>query len=100
MPHYAAFHLGLHCLPKYMFLGFLVHKGLIVHLHISLLYLARFSKLHVMTELFPWEYSHFSGNFCRVKAVICLWSMGPVYYMSTRCFELFLIKIYLLCFLV
>ena len=36
MPHYAAFHLGLHCLPKYMFLGFLVHKGLIVHLHISL----------------------------------------------------------------
>ena len=22
MPHYAAFHLGLHCLPKYLFRGF------------------------------------------------------------------------------
>ena len=22
MPHYAAFHLGLHCLPKYTFRGF------------------------------------------------------------------------------
>ena len=28
MPHYAAFHLGLLCLPKYPFLGFLVFKGL------------------------------------------------------------------------
>ena len=27
MPHYAAFHLGLHCLPKYPFRGFLYTKG-------------------------------------------------------------------------
>ena len=28
MPYYAAFHLGLGCLPKYLLLGFLVFKGL------------------------------------------------------------------------
>ena len=28
MPPYAAFHLGLHCLSKYSFKGFLVLKGL------------------------------------------------------------------------
>ena len=28
MQHYAAFHLGLHCLPKYPFRGLLVYKGL------------------------------------------------------------------------
>ena len=28
MQHYAAFHLGLHCLQKYSFRGFPVHKGL------------------------------------------------------------------------
>ena len=27
MLHYAAFHLGLLCLPKYLFRGFMVHKG-------------------------------------------------------------------------
>ena len=27
MQHYAAFHLGLHCLPKYPFRGFLYRKG-------------------------------------------------------------------------
>ena len=27
MPHYAAFHLGLHCLSKYPFLGFWSSKG-------------------------------------------------------------------------
>ena len=27
MPHYAAFHLGLHCLPKYPFRGFQKGKG-------------------------------------------------------------------------
>ena len=27
MPHYAAFHLGLHCLPKYPFKGFRSSKG-------------------------------------------------------------------------
>ena len=30
MQHYAAFHLGLHCLPKYLFWGFPVYKGLII----------------------------------------------------------------------
>ena len=29
MLHYVAFHLGLHCLPKYQFRGFLSKKGLI-----------------------------------------------------------------------
>ena len=28
MQHYAAFHLGLHCLPKYPFMGFPVYKEL------------------------------------------------------------------------
>ena len=28
MQHYAAFHLGLHCLPKYLFRGFPEYKGL------------------------------------------------------------------------
>ena len=28
MQHYAAFHLGLHCLPKYPIMGFPVYKGL------------------------------------------------------------------------
>ena len=28
MLHYAAFHLGLHCLPKYLFRGFLSSRGL------------------------------------------------------------------------
>ena len=28
MQHYAAFHLGLHCLQKYLFTGFPEHKGL------------------------------------------------------------------------
>ena len=28
MQHNAAFHLGLHCLPKYPFMGFPVYKGL------------------------------------------------------------------------
>ena len=28
MQHYAAFHLGLHCLPKYPFWGFPVYNGL------------------------------------------------------------------------
>ena len=28
MPHLAAFHLGLHCLPKYPFRAFQVSKGL------------------------------------------------------------------------
>ena len=32
MQHYAAFHLGLHCLPKYSFRG-LVYKGLNVYSH-------------------------------------------------------------------
>ena len=27
MPHYAAFHLGLHCMPKYPFRGFLYTNG-------------------------------------------------------------------------
>ena len=27
MPYYAAFHLGLHCLPKYPFRGFLYAMG-------------------------------------------------------------------------
>ena len=27
MPHYVAFHLGLHCLPKYQFRGFRYAKG-------------------------------------------------------------------------
>ena len=27
MQHYAAFHLGLHCLPKYQFRGFQYTKG-------------------------------------------------------------------------
>ena len=27
MPHYAAFHLGIRCLPKYPFKGFLNTKG-------------------------------------------------------------------------
>ena len=27
MPHFAAFHLGLHCLPKYPLRGFLYTKG-------------------------------------------------------------------------
>ena len=27
MQHYAAFHLGLHCLPKYLFTGFWSSKG-------------------------------------------------------------------------
>ena len=27
MPHYAAFHLGLHCLPKYMSTGIQFDKG-------------------------------------------------------------------------
>ena len=30
MQHYAAFHPCLHCLPKYLFRGFPVYKGLIV----------------------------------------------------------------------
>ena len=29
MQHNAAFHLGLHCLPKYSFRGFPEYKGLI-----------------------------------------------------------------------
>ena len=28
MPHSVAFHQGLHCLPKYLFMGFPVCKGL------------------------------------------------------------------------
>ena len=28
MPHYAAFHLGLHCLPKYLFAGIQNEKGI------------------------------------------------------------------------
>ena len=28
MQHYAAFHLGLHCLPKNLFRGLSVYKGL------------------------------------------------------------------------
>ena len=28
MQHYAAFHMGLHCLQKYLFRGFLDSKGL------------------------------------------------------------------------
>ena len=28
MQHYAAFHLGLHCLQKYLFRGFPEYKGL------------------------------------------------------------------------
>ena len=35
MPHYAAFHLGLHCLPKNPFRGFLVLKGLNFHADVS-----------------------------------------------------------------
>ena len=31
MQHYAAFHLALHCLPKYPLIGFPVYKGLIEH---------------------------------------------------------------------
>ena len=27
MPHYAAFHLGLHCLSKYSFMGFYITNG-------------------------------------------------------------------------
>ena len=27
MQHYAAFHLGLHCLPKYLFMGFQYTQG-------------------------------------------------------------------------
>ena len=27
MTHYAAFHLGLHCLPKYLFKGYCCRKG-------------------------------------------------------------------------
>ena len=27
MPHYAAFHLGLHCLPKYLYTGIQNEKG-------------------------------------------------------------------------
>ena len=27
MPHYAAFHLGIHCLPKYPLRGFQYTKG-------------------------------------------------------------------------
>ena len=38
MQHDAAFHLGLHCLPKYLFRGFPVYKGLVniklVHVHL------------------------------------------------------------------
>ena len=41
MPHYAAFHLGLHCLPKYPFRGFWYTKGL-THL---LMYQARLEVL-------------------------------------------------------
>ena len=31
MPHYAAFHLGLHCLPKYPFRGFKCTKGQLIN---------------------------------------------------------------------
>ena len=31
MPHFAAFHLGLHCVPKYLFRRFPVYKGLIIN---------------------------------------------------------------------
>ena len=30
MQHYAAFHLGLHCLPKYSFRGFQYTRGLLI----------------------------------------------------------------------
>ena len=30
MQHYATFHLGLHCLPKYLFIGLWEYKGLIM----------------------------------------------------------------------
>ena len=36
MPHYAAFHLGLHCLQKYSFSGFPNTKGKIKFLSIKL----------------------------------------------------------------
>ena len=36
MQHYAAFHLGLHCLQKYSFMGFPVLKGLKPFRHTSL----------------------------------------------------------------
>ena len=36
MPHIAAFHLGLHCLPKYLFRGFQYTKGLERNLAYSL----------------------------------------------------------------
>ena len=36
MPHYAAFHLGLHCWPKYPFRGFCSTKGLHLYALIDL----------------------------------------------------------------
>ena len=46
MPHYVAFHLGLHCLPKYMFRSLtLVYKGSI--LVVFLEFYARWVILHV-----------------------------------------------------
>ena len=35
MPHDAAFHLGLHCLPKYQFWGVSGLKGLNMHVNLS-----------------------------------------------------------------
>ena len=32
MPPYAAFHLGLHCLPKYLFTGIQTEKGKELHM--------------------------------------------------------------------
>ena len=32
MPPYAAFHLGLHCLPKYLFTGIQTEKGNELHM--------------------------------------------------------------------
>ena len=33
IPHNAAFHLGLQCLPKYLFMGFPVYKGIMMASH-------------------------------------------------------------------
>ena len=33
MQHYAAFHLGLHCFPKYLFMGFWYTQGRLVSVH-------------------------------------------------------------------
>ena len=54
MPHYVASHLGLHCLPKYLFRGFLVSKGLSWCLRKCHARIPKYSTSEYVCFTFPW----------------------------------------------